>query len=288
MGALDVLTRKSGVIVGDDVLDMTLAHEFLTRSRTYITSSTVVAALEAARGAHSSPARVYPTATKRSIYCTRYQNPAILDTHEPLRKEAPPLARRDCYPQRKHTSPPTGNHLLIGVDNTGVDNSALYCTQPEDIWEVYSITLAPGSLYYSIAVGLRECGGVYKPGHVRLHPELLGKHQESTKGKIRVEGEKGKKEEKPLFLVFYGGSGSTKAEFEAAIGHGVVKGNLYAYSTGIRDFIRKLSIPFLLYLPTHTRPANNPDPRVWAREGEKTMCARVKEALHDFNTANQL
>jgi fructose/tagatose bisphosphate aldolase len=30
------------------------------------------------------------------------------------------------------------------------------------------------------------------------------------------------------------------------------------------------------------------DPRVWVREGEKTMSARVKAALDDFNTAGQL
>lgn len=30
------------------------------------------------------------------------------------------------------------------------------------------------------------------------------------------------------------------------------------------------------------------DPRVWVREGEKTMSARVQEALVDFNTAGQL
>lgn len=37
-------------------------------------------------------------------------------------------------------------------------------------------------------------------------------------------------------------------------------------------------------------PANKKyyDPRVWVREGEKTMTARTKEALKDFNTAGQL
>ena len=30
------------------------------------------------------------------------------------------------------------------------------------------------------------------------------------------------------------------------------------------------------------------DPRVWVREGEITMAARVKEALQDFNAAGQL
>lgn len=37
-------------------------------------------------------------------------------------------------------------------------------------------------------------------------------------------------------------------------------------------------------------PANKKfyDPRVWVREGEKTMTTRVKEALQDFNAAGQL
>ena len=30
------------------------------------------------------------------------------------------------------------------------------------------------------------------------------------------------------------------------------------------------------------------DPRVWVREGELTMSARLHEALADFNTAGQL
>lgn len=30
------------------------------------------------------------------------------------------------------------------------------------------------------------------------------------------------------------------------------------------------------------------DPRVWMREGEKTLCQRVIEALNDFNTKDQL
>jgi fructose-bisphosphate aldolase class II len=30
------------------------------------------------------------------------------------------------------------------------------------------------------------------------------------------------------------------------------------------------------------------DPRVWVREGEKTMSTRVAEGLKDFNTAGKL
>jgi ketose-bisphosphate aldolase len=62
-----------------------------------------------------------------------------------------------------------------GVNNEDVDNNSLY-TQPEDIYEIYK-TLSPISPYFSIAAGFGNVHGVYKPGNVKLHPELLQKHQ---------------------------------------------------------------------------------------------------------------
>jgi len=176
-----------------------------------------------------------------------------------------------------------------GVDNTGVDNNSLY-TQPEDIYDVYS-ALASVSPYFSIAAGFGNVHGVYKPGNVKLHPELLGKHQAYTKEKT------GASEEKPLFLVFHGGSGSSKQEYATAISYGVVKVNLdtdlqYAYLTGIRDYMlnKKDYVMKAVGNPDGEDKPNKKyfDPRVWVREGEKTMSARVKVALADFNTANQL
>lgn len=176
-----------------------------------------------------------------------------------------------------------------GVNNESVDNNSLY-TQPEDIHQIYT-TLKKISPYFSIAAGFGNVHGVYKPGNVRLHPELLDKHQKYVKEKENT------KTDKPVFLVFHGGSGSSKKEYTDAISYGVVKVNLdtdlqWAYLTGIRDYIFKKAD----YLKTQV---GNPegedkpnkkyfDPRVWVREGEKTMTARVSEALKDFNTANQL
>jgi fructose-bisphosphate aldolase, class II len=175
------------------------------------------------------------------------------------------------------------------VNNEDVDNNSLY-TQPEDIYNIWS-TLSKISPYFSIAAGFGNVHGVYKPGNVKLHPELLGKHQAYVKEKGNT------KEDKPVFLVFHGGSGSTKKEYTDAISFGVVKVNLdtdlqFAYLTGIRDYVLKKKD----YLMT---PVGNPDgddkpnkkffdPRVWVREGEKTMTARVAEGLKDFNTAGQL
>lgn len=62
-----------------------------------------------------------------------------------------------------------------GVDNTGVDNASLY-TQPEDIFEVHD-ALAKISPNFSIAAAFGNVHGVYKPGNVKLQPELLSKHQ---------------------------------------------------------------------------------------------------------------
>ena len=84
---------------------------------------------------------------------------------------------------------------ILGVDNTGVDNSALY-TQPEDIWDVYR-NLAEVGPYFSIAAAFGNVHGVYKPGNVRLHPELLGKHQAYARDQLKA------KEEKPLYSPQY-------------------------------------------------------------------------------------
>lgn len=139
-----------------------------------------------------------------------------------------------------------------GVDNTGVDNSALY-TQPEDVYDVFA-ALSKISPNFSIAAAFGNVHGVYKPGNVRLHPELLGKHQvyaaEQLKGK----------DPKPLFLVFHGGSGSSKDEIKTAVGNGVVKMNVdtdtqFAYLQGIRDFVQSKSG----YLQTQVGNPEGPD-----------------------------
>jgi fructose-bisphosphate aldolase, class II len=79
-----------------------------------------------------------------------------------------------------------------GVDNTGVDNSKLY-TQPEDIYDVYK-ALSAISPNFSIAAAFGNVHGVYKPGNVKLHPELLNKHQLYAENKI------GGGKKKPLWV----------------------------------------------------------------------------------------
>ncbi|WOO78444.1 Fructose-bisphosphate aldolase [Vanrija pseudolonga] len=177
-----------------------------------------------------------------------------------------------------------------GVDNTGVDNSALY-TQPEDVYDVYK-ALNPISPNFSIAAAFGNVHGVYKPGNVKLSPELLEKHQAFAAQELKTGAGS-----KPIFLVFHGGSGSTKEEIKTAVDNGVVKMNVdtdtqFAYLSGVRDFILKKK-DYLLTQVGNPEGADKPnkkyyDPRVWVREGEKTLVERVKEANADLQNVNRL
>ena len=70
--------------------------------------------------------------------------------------------------------------------------TARRCTlKPADVWDVYTM-LNPISPNFSIAAAFGNVHGVYKPGNVKLHPELLKKHQAYTSGAL------GGKVEKPL------------------------------------------------------------------------------------------
>ncbi|KAJ2901786.1 fructose-bisphosphate aldolase class II [Zalerion maritima] len=360
MGCQDVLSRKTGVIVGDDVLALfTYAreHKFAIPAINVTSSSTVVASLEAARdkkspiilqmsqgGAAYFAGKGVPNSDQsasvagsvagahyiRSIAPT-YGVPVILHTDHCAKKLLPWLdgmMDADEAYFKIHGEPLFSSHMIDlseesvewniettakylargapmkqwlemeigitggeedGVNNEGVDNASLY-TQPEDILAIYN-KLAPISPYFSIAAGFGNVHGVYKPGNVQLHPELLGKHQAYCKKELKS------KDDKPLFFVFHGGSGSTKAEYFEAISHGVVKVNMdtdmqFAYCSGIRDYMvgKKDYLTTAIGNPDGEDKPNKKyfDPRVWVREGEKTMTTRVKEALDDFNCSGHV
>ncbi|KAL5377313.1 Fructose-bisphosphate aldolase 1 [Paraphaeosphaeria minitans] len=360
MGAQDVLSRKSGVITGDDVLKLfqhAKDNGYAIPAINVTSSSTVVASLEAARDkkspvilqtsqggaaffagkgvdnkdqAASVAGAVAAAHFIRSIAPT-YGIPVVLHTDHCAKKLLPwldgMLDADEAY-FKEHNEPLFSSHMIDlseepvdwnientakylkraapmkqwlemeigitggeedGVNNEDVDNNSLY-TQPEDIYEIYK-TLSPISPYFSIAAGFGNVHGVYKPGNVKLQPVLLKKHQDYVKEQTKA------KEDKPVFLVFHGGSGSSVDDFREAISYGVVKVNLdtdlqWAYSNGFRDYFKSKEG----YLKTQV---GNPDgddkpnkkyydPRVWVREGEKTMTKRVEVALDDFYTAGKV
>ncbi|QPG75004.1 Fructose-bisphosphate aldolase 1 [Brettanomyces nanus] len=357
---LDFLSRKTGVIVGDDVKNLfKYAHEkgFAIPAINVTSSSTAVAALEAARDANSPI--ILQTSNGGAAYfagkgvsnkdqkasiagavaagnyirsiAPTYGIPVILHSDHCAKKLLQwfdgMLAADEAY-YKEHGEPLFSSHMLDlsaenddynistcakyfkrmakmdqwlemeigitggeedGVDNGHVHKSALY-TSSETVFSVYE-ALAPISANFSIAAAFGNVHGVYKPGNVVLQPKLLGEHEKYAKAKL------GTKEDKPLFLVFHGGSGSTEQEFKTAIDLGVVKVNLdtdtqYAYLTGIRDYVLKYK-DYIMSQVGNPEGADLPnkkyyDPRNWVREGEKTMSARINKALITFNAVGQL
>merc|ERR1712232_604721 len=174
-----------------------------------------------------------------------------------------------------------------GVDNSGVAKEKLYST-PEDVYKVHE-TLHPISPMFTIAAAFGNVHGVYKAGNVVLKPELLAEYQAYTAKQIGKEGTK------PLFLVFHGGSGSTKEEIATALANGVVKMNVdtdtqWAYWEGLLTFYKAKEgyLQGQIGNPEGDEKPNKSyyDPRKWVRECEVSMVKRVQESCADLKNVN--
>jgi len=161
-----------------------------------------------------------------------------------------------------------------GVDNSGVSKDKLYTT-PETVFSVHE-KLSPISPYFTIAAAFGNVHGVYKPGNVKLRPELLGEYQAYAAEKT------GKP--MPLMLVFHGGSGSEPHEIDLAVDNGVVKMNVdtdtqWAYWEGLMKYYKKNEgyLQGQIGNPDGEDKPNKDkyDPRKWVRESEVCMVERV-------------
>ncbi len=174
-----------------------------------------------------------------------------------------------------------------GVDNSDIDNSKLY-TQPEDVAYAFSHLREVGS-NFSIAASFGNVHGVYKPGNVKLSPEILKNSNEFVQKKFSTGA-------KPVSFVFHGGSGSLQSEIREAIDYGVIKMNIdtdmqWAYWEGIKNFYedKKAYLQGQLGNPEGPEAPNKKyyDPRVWLRKGEETFVKRLKIAFEDLNNINR-
>jgi fructose-bisphosphate aldolase, class II len=170
-----------------------------------------------------------------------------------------------------------------GVDNTSIDNALLY-TQPEDVAYAYE-ELGKISNQFTIAASFGNVHGVYKPGNVKLTPVILDNSQKYIQKKYGTA-------EKPVDFVFHGGSGSSREEIREAISYGVIKMNIDTDTQwAFWDGVRKYEAANHDYLQGQIGNPEGPDkpnkkkydPRVWLREGEKSIMERLKVAFEDLN-----
>jgi len=177
-----------------------------------------------------------------------------------------------------------------GVDNSDVAQEDLY-SKPEEIYQVYTELnkVAPGM--FSIAAAFGNVHGVYKPGNVKLTPSILGEAQKFIKEK------EGLSEDKPVYFVFHGGSGSTRAEIREAISYGVIKMNIdtdtqWSFWDGVREYVAKNEAYLQGQIGNpegEDKPNKNKyDPRAWMRSAELATVARLMTAYEDLNAVDAL
>lgn len=174
-----------------------------------------------------------------------------------------------------------------GVDNTGIDSSALY-TQPEDVAFAYE-RLSAISNKFTIAASFGNVHGVYRPGNVKLTPVILKNSQAFVSEKFSLAPNS-------LDFVFHGGSGSDPADIAEAISYGVVKMNIdtdtqWATWQGVLDFYneKQAYLQGQIGNPDGEDKPNKKyyDPRVWLRKGEESMVKRLQQSFADLNCLNQ-
>ena len=168
-----------------------------------------------------------------------------------------------------------------GVGSDDIDDARLY-TQPEDVLRAYQLLSPIG--HFSVAASFGNVHGVYKPGNVKLRPEILKNSQTLVKERCGTD-------DNPLHLVFHGGSGSEKAQIEEAVGYGVFKMNIdtdtqFAFSRPIGAYAKEHPRAFEYQIdPDDGTPYKKfYDPRKYLRLAEAGMVERLQEAFADLGS----
>ena len=172
---------------------------------------------------------------------------------------------------------------VVGGEEDGVShdiNEHLYTTLDDAIATVEALGLGEQGRYIA-ALTFGNVHGVYKPGNVKLKPELLGEIQAGIQAKYGTGP-------KPLDLVFHGGSGSTDEEIATAVANGVIKMNIdtdtqYAYSRSVADTVLKNYDGFLK-VDGEVGNKKVYDPRSWGKLAESALAARVVEATRQLGS----
>ena len=165
----------------------------------------------------------------------------------------------------------------VGGEEDGVVgeiNEKLYTSTADAIKTVEALGLGENGRYIT-ALTFGNVHGAYKPGHVKLRPELLGTIQEEVAAHYGLD-------HRPFDLVMHGGSGSTDEEIALAVANGVIKMNVdtdtqYAFTRPFVDWMIT-NYEGVLKIDGEVGNKKKYDPRAWGKEAEAGMAARVVEA----------
>jgi fructose-bisphosphate aldolase, class II len=160
-----------------------------------------------------------------------------------------------------------------GTEDTPEEH--LYTT-PEDMVAVHEALASIGRFTFAATFG--NVHGHYKPGAVKLRPEILKDGQAAVQGKYGQDSE--------FDLVFHGGSGSLLEEIRETLDYGVIKMNVdtdtqYAFTRPVATHVIS-NFEGVLKIDGEIGNKKHYDPRSYLKAGETGMAARVAKACDDL------
>ena len=154
-------------------------------------------------------------------------------------------------------------------------------TTPEDMLSVYESLNGIGRYMFAATFG--NVHGAYKPGAVKLRPDILKQGQDAVIGK---HGEAAK-----FDLVFHGGSGSEKHQIKETLEYGVIKMNIdtdtqYAFTRPIADHVLA-NYEGVLKIDGEVGNKKAYDPRSYLKKAEQATADRLIEACNDLESTGK-
>jgi len=149
-------------------------------------------------------------------------------------------------------------------------------TTPDDMLAVHEALSSIGRFTFAATFG--NVHGHYKPGAVKLKPQILKDGQAVVMEKYGADAE--------MDLVFHGGSGSSLEEIRETLDYGVVKMNVdtdtqYSFTRPIARHMCE-NIEGVLKIDGEIGNKKVYDPRSYLKAGEKSMADRVAVACDDL------
>jgi fructose-bisphosphate aldolase class II len=165
-----------------------------------------------------------------------------------------------------------------GSEDTPEDK--LYTT-PEDMLTVYESLHTIGRFTFAATFG--NVHGHYKPGAVKLKPQILRNGQAAVVEKYGPESE--------MDLVFHGGSGSLLEEIRETLDYGVIKMNVdtdtqYAFTRPIAAHMMQ-NYDGVMKIDGEIGNKKTYDPRSYLKKAEENMAERVCVACSDLMSAGK-
>ncbi len=175
---------------------------------------------------------------------------------------------------------------VVGGEEDGVEGAIddkLYSTPADAIATIRALGSGENGRYLT-ALTFGNVHGVYKPGNVKLRPEILLQAQQAAANELGLSDEA-----RPFDLVFHGGSGSLPEEISAAVDHGVIKMNIdtdtqYAFTRDIAGWMIS-NYDGVLKVDGEVGNKKKYDPRAWGASAEAAMARRVVEACTALRSA---